>query len=248
MAHSPVLLFHIVAGTLAAPFGIAALVLPKTSRGHRAAGRWFVWVMIGLGLSGAYLGFAKNQLVNGLMGLFLLDLVLTASWTADGRAGSRSAWDWGALFVSVAVGTAFVVLGFAAVASPTGLVQGNPAAPHFVFGVFALLCAVGDLRMIRRGGLSGGRRIARHLWRMCFALFIAAASLFLVRAQLFPEILRRTHALVVLSFLPLVVMLFWLLRIRLTKAFGGFGRGRGSLVGRPLVASAALPAGARGPA
>ena len=28
---------------------------------------------------------------------------------------------------------------------------------------------------------AGGPRLARHLWRMCFALFIAAGSLFSIR-------------------------------------------------------------------
>jgi hypothetical protein len=36
-----------------------------------------------------------------------------------------------------------------------------------------LLAAAGDLRMLLRGGLFGAQRIARHLWRMCFGLFIA---------------------------------------------------------------------------
>lgn len=30
--------------------------------------------------------------------------------------------------------------------------------------------------MIRAGGIRGTRRLARHLWRMCFGLFIASGS------------------------------------------------------------------------
>jgi hypothetical protein len=41
-----------------------------------------------------------------------------------------------------------------------------------------LLAAAGDLRMLVRGGLFGAKRIARHLWRMCFGLFIASGSFF----------------------------------------------------------------------
>jgi hypothetical protein len=33
--------------------------------------------------------------------------------------------------------------------------------------------------MLARGGVLGAKRIARHLWRMCFGLFIAAGSFFL---------------------------------------------------------------------
>jgi hypothetical protein len=83
----------------------------------------------------------------------------------------------------------------------------------------AVLAAIGDVRLLMRGGISGAGRIARHLWRMCFALFIAAASIFLARQQLFPALLRKTGALVFLSVLPLVLMVFWLLRVRFTSAF-----------------------------
>ena len=73
--------------------------------------------------------------------------------------------------------------------------------------------------MLVRGGVSGTQRIARHLWRMCFALFIAAASIFLARQHLFPDLLRRTGVLVFLSVLPLLLMIFWLIRVRFKNAF-----------------------------
>jgi hypothetical protein len=73
--------------------------------------------------------------------------------------------------------------------------------------------------MLLRGGISGTQRIARHLWRMCFGLFIASGSVFLARQHLFPAILRTTGVLVFLSVAPLLLMIFWLLRVRFTKAF-----------------------------
>jgi hypothetical protein len=42
-----------------------------------------------------------------------------------------------------------------------------------------MLPSAGDARMLARGGVLGAKRIARHLWRMCFGLFIAAGSFFL---------------------------------------------------------------------
>jgi hypothetical protein len=86
-------------------------------------------------------------------------------------------------------------------------------------GSVALLAATGDVRMLVRRGISGTQRIARHLWRMCFALFIAASSIFLARQQIFPALMRKTGALFLLSFLPLILMIFWLVRVRITKAY-----------------------------
>ena len=43
---------------------------------------------------------------------------------------------------------------------------------YFFLGSIALLAAVGDVRMLVRGGISGTQRLMRHFWRMCFALFL----------------------------------------------------------------------------
>jgi hypothetical protein len=86
-------------------------------------------------------------------------------------------------------------------------------------GTVATLAAIGDIRMLLRRGIAGTQRIARHLWRMCFALFIAAGSIFLARQHLFPAFMRKTGALYFLSFLPLLLMIFWLIRVRVVNAY-----------------------------
>jgi hypothetical protein len=53
---------------------------------------------------------------------------------------------------------------------------------------------------------------------MCFTLFIASASIFLARQHLFPAILRKTGVLMLLSLAPLLLMIFWLIRVRFTNA------------------------------
>ena len=61
----------------------------------------------------------------------------------------------------------------------TGLRRGRPeAAPSFIFGIVGLLAATGDIRVLRGRVMQGTRRIARHLWRLCFAMWVAAASFF----------------------------------------------------------------------
>jgi hypothetical protein len=103
--------------------------------------------------------------------------------------------------------------------------NGRPeAAPSFIFGVMALLAAAGDLRMLRARGVNGARRIARHLWRMCFAMWIAAASFFWGRPRRVPEVLRIPALLAVAVLLPIAVMLLWLWRIRVRRTFAGMNR------------------------
>jgi hypothetical protein len=74
-----------------------------------------------------------------------------------------------------------------------------------------------DLRFIVRGTLSASQRIARHLWRMCFAFFIATGSFFLGQQDVLPQALRGSPILLVLAFAPFALMLFWLARVRFSR-------------------------------
>ena len=215
---SPLLVLHIIAGTLGMLSGFVAVFLLKGSRRHGLAGNVFVIAMLSLSASGVYLALMKSQPGNVLGGTLTFYLVATAWLTARRKEGAPGIFDWGALLLILLVGAIEVTCGFEALASQTGLKYGYPPGPYFFMGSVALLAATGDIRMIVRRGISGTQRIARHLWRMCFALFIAAASIFLARQQLFPALMRKTGALVFLSVLPLLMMIFWLIRVRFASA------------------------------
>lgn len=219
MQLSPILLFHICGGTLGVLSGMIAIFLRKGSHRHALAGKVFVISMLVLGISGAYMAVMKWQPGNILGGIFTCYLVAT-SWTAaKHKQVSTGIFDWGALVLILVLTAVELVLGIEAAASPTGMKYGYPPGPYFFIGSVALIALAGDIRMLLRHRISGTQRITRHLWRMCFAFFVASASIFLARAHLFPAFIRRTGTLYLLSFLPLVLMVFWLIRIRFTKAF-----------------------------
>ena len=79
------------------------------------------------------------------------------------------------------------------------------------------MAATGELNVILRGSISGAARIARHLWRMCFSLFIASGSFFLGQQQVFPKWLQGSSVLLIIALSPLAVMVIWLIRVRLTN-------------------------------
>jgi hypothetical protein len=90
----------------------------------------------------------------------------------------------------------------------------------FFMGSVLLLAAVGDLRLVRRGGVFGPQRIVRHLWRMYLGLFIASGSFFLGQGnKIFPSIFQESNLLFVPAFLPLVLLVFWVFRVRLANAY-----------------------------
>lgn len=65
--------------------------------------------------------------------------------------------------------------------------------------------------------MTASQRLSRHLWRMCFALFVATGSFFIGQQDVMPAVVRGSPFLFVLGFAPLGIMLFWLVRIRLAK-------------------------------
>jgi hypothetical protein len=220
---TPLLFLHIVAGTLGMLSGFVAVFLRKGSRRHGIVGNVFVVAMLCLSSTGTILAIMKSQPGNILGGAVTFYFVATAWLTARRRDGTpgvvgRSA-DWGALLVVLGLAGVELTWGLQAALSPTGMKYDYPPGPFFFMGSVAALAAVGDIRMLVRGGISGTQRVARHLWRMCFALFVAAGSIFLARQHLFPAFMRKTGMLLFLSFLPLLLMIFWLIRVRFTQGY-----------------------------
>jgi hypothetical protein len=219
MRPSPLLLFHICSGIVALLSGTAALCLRKGSHRHVIAGNIFVISMLALSTTGISMGLVKRHLLNVAMGALAFYLVATAWVTGRRTSVEAGFFDWGALPVPVAVGSILVTFGIAVANRPGQMKHGYPAAVYLIYGSVALLFAAGDIRMLKGGGLLGARRIARHLSRMCYALFIAATSIFQGEQQVFPEALRRAGLLFLPSIIPLIVMIFWLFRIRRTSAY-----------------------------
>jgi uncharacterized membrane protein len=234
---SPILGFHISAGILSLLSGAGALSFRKGSRRHRASGHVFVLSMFGLSASGAWLGFMKHQVLNGLMGVLTFYLVTTAWLTARRGAGKAGIFDVAALILPLAVGVGLASYGFAAANSRMGTKDGYPAEAYFVFASLALLFAAGDIRLLVLGGIAGAHRIARHVFRTCFALFIATGSFFLGQQQVFPAALRKTNVLFVPGFLPLILMIFWLFRVRFTNAYKAMSMPRGDVAYFPVTRS-----------
>src|SRR5262249_40583510 len=145
--------------------------------------------------------------------------LLATAWMAAKRERKTGALDWLGLFVALAIAATEITFGVQAATSPTGMRFDYPPGPYFFMGTVSLLASTGDVRMLAGRGIAGTQRIARHLWRMCFALFIASGSVFLARQHLFPQFMRKTGMLLLLSFLPLLLMIFWLIRVRYANAF-----------------------------
>jgi uncharacterized membrane protein len=213
MLYSPLLPFHISAGILGILSGAAALSFRKGGSRHALAGKVFVAAMLAMSSTAVYLALMKHQTSNVLGGTFAFYLVTTAWATARRKDGETSIFDRLALLIPLLVGSWLWISGLQVAFGHTKLAHGVPLGMYFFLGSVMLLAAAGDVRMLLRGGVFGPKRIVRHLWRMCFGLFIATGSFFLGQQQVFPAWLRGSPVLFIPALLPLVLLIFWLLRV-----------------------------------
>jgi uncharacterized membrane protein len=211
--HDLVLPVHVLAGMIALIVGYAALFAPKGGRLHKQTGKIFVYAMVVMGLGGSFLAAInpKGSPTNIVAGLVTFYLVSTAMLTV------RKQWRPGRFDVALAI-AAFLV---GVLALNVGMGGRPDASPAIVFGMVAILGGIGDVRVIRAGGIQGQRRIARHLWRMCLGMVVAAGSFFLGPRGRVPEIIYYPSLLPIPVLIPVVVMVFWLVRLRVKKAFRG---------------------------
>jgi uncharacterized membrane protein len=213
------LIVHIVAGSVGILSGFVALSTTKGGRLHRRSGLVFVCAMIIMALMGSMMAIVRNVApgANAPVGLLTAYLVITGFVTVrPARAASRRL-DLGLMLVVLSLAVTLFTFGFEVLASPTGKRYGMPAFPFLIFGSIALLASVGDLRLIRVGGVQtirGASRLARHLWRMSTALLIAAFSFFLGQAKVIPKPIRIVPLLMIPPLVVLGALMYWLWRVR----------------------------------
>jgi uncharacterized membrane protein len=217
---------HIVAGATSIIVGFVALFARKGAHLHRRSAMVFVSAMLTMAGSGAVMAALQPNRGNVMGGLLTFYMVSTALLTTR-RSSNRIKWlDAAALLLGLLTSTAGLTFGLSAMRSASGTLDGYPPPLYFVFGGVAFLGSLGDVRMFFQG-VPGNRRIVRHLWRMCLAMFIATASFFLGQAKVMPEAIRIVPMLAIPVLMVVIVMFYWLARVR-------FGRPR--LVLAPLTA------------
>lgn len=208
-----VLAAHIGGGLVAILAGAAAVAARKGGGRHRLAGTWFFGSMLVLGVTAAILEpFREPEPGSPLVGLIVCYFVLTSWVTARRRDGSAGWFEIGACVVALGIAAA-TLWGAMTGGSTTPVGQG----PVFALAGIFLLAGLLDLNTILRKKLTAAQRLARHLWRMCFAFFIATGSFFIGQQDVLPAAVRGSPLLLVLGFAPFAVMAFWLVRLRFPK-------------------------------
>lgn len=217
---------HIAAGGLAIVLGAVALVAKKGGNVHRRVGLLFVYAMLVMGISAAILGLRNGPADGNVMaGLMTAYFVVTALTTVRPPSPWTRRINGAALAVAVVLALAAMVGGTMAFnstqLSPGGVPLRTIGVMSFVLATVLTLAAAGDLRIMRSGARRGGARLARHLWRMCFALFIAAGSFFSIRERV-AKVLPEPFTTGLMRALPILLvfgaMFYWLWKVRGRRA------------------------------
>ena len=225
-----VLNLHVIAGTIALCAGIVALFSRKGGRTHRASGTVFFVSMLVMAVFADYLAIAiPEQIPNLFIGTFTIYLVVTAWLTVRRKEHSVGVPEKVALVVVLCLCLPFAVLSFQLATgsqpsfkSATPL-EGPVRIALYSFTFIAAMAAIGDARLVWTGGVTGARRIGRHLWRMCLGFTLAVGSAFTTGL---PRLLPKTVDVpIILLFIPqlssLVLLIFWMIRVRFTSWYKG---------------------------
>lgn len=221
---------HIGAGTVALLAGIVALSAAKGGTLHRRAGTIFVVAMLTMAIFADYLAVVRpDQLPNLLVGTFTFYLIITAWLTVSRPEGEYGLTEKIAFGAILCLFLPFAVLSFQLATGMTPFL--NSATPFrgpvliamYVFTGIIGIAVVTDLKVLLAGGIRGKARIARHLWRMCLGLAMAAGSAF---TNGFPRLLPQgMHVPLLLLFMPQFIvfgtLFFWLIRVRFTNWYDG---------------------------
>ncbi|MFA6985221.1 MAG: DUF2306 domain-containing protein [Arenimonas sp.] len=209
---------HVAAGLLALASGAVALYSAKGSTLHRKAGRVFVIAMLVMTSSAVLIAaFLRPNPVNVVAGTLTFYLVSTGLLTVLRPVERMRGLAAGFMLMALAASGFALALAFEAMHSPTGTVGHVPPQPLFMFGAVGAIAALGDARMLWAGSIQGASRLARHLWRMSFAMWIATASFFLGQADVFPDAIRKSGLLAIPVLLVLALLVYWLARVLLKR-------------------------------
>ncbi len=201
---------HIVAGSLALIAGMIALFARKGAIWHCRSGLVFAIAMLVMTSTGAVMAALKPERISILAGVLTFYLVCTGVLAVrkpvEESRGALTAF----MLVAFAVAIAGYAIGFDVRANPR---MAGSAPLFFVFASVAFAAALLDARLLWAGALQGAHRLARHLWRMGFALLIANASFFLGQAKLLPAPMRNFALLSIPVLTVLLMTVFWLVRV-----------------------------------
>jgi len=217
---------HIGGGFVALIAGTIAIFASKGGPTHRRAGKLFFIAMLVMATFAIYLGIVVPDRVNIFIAAFATYLIATAWLTVRRKEGTIGLGERIGFLVALLLCAPFVILsiqlaaGLPPLFKSTVPLEGPVLIAIYGFTTVLLVAVLSDAKVLVAGGISGAPRIARHLWRSCVGMTLAAGSAFTNGfARLLPGHYHVPLAFFLPQFVPLVLLIFWMIRVRFTDRF-----------------------------
>jgi uncharacterized membrane protein len=215
---TPLLVAHIVSGFMALLSGLVAMASRKGGDGlHARAGNAFFIAMSAMAISAAILTAWEPDRLSLGAAVWAFYLVHTSRHAARAKGGTLGSPTWGLMAIGLAASILFLHGGLMAQLAQDGAFEGSGPTGYFIFGTAATTSLVLDFNLRLRGRLSPRQRIARHLWRMLVAYFLAVTSLFLGQQDDVFPFMAGSPILLLPTLLTLGFLVFWIMRVRFAR-------------------------------
>lgn len=219
---APLLVAHIAMGAAALVSGLVAMASRKGATGlHERSGQIYFGTMIGMAASAVLLTSWEPDRLSMTAGIWTIYLVLTSWSAARSKQGVAGPIEKASLPLALLATALFLDGGIAAYRAPYGNFQGMSHVGFWVFGGLAALSVIFDLHLFWRGKLNPRQRVARHLWRMVAAYFLAATSLFLGQQDDVFPFMQGSPILLLPSLATLAYLAYWAVRVRFVRNWMG---------------------------
>jgi hypothetical protein len=203
---------HMTAGGLAIILGFIDLFATKGAPIHRRIGNGFVAAMLTLAITGVGIAASKGDIGTVIGGSLATYLVSTGMITVQPATVA-----WRRVLIAMSV-VGIAVGGLSLVRLVIAFPRTGAVIGYSLFATAAILSVRGDIRVLRGGPPTGARRLTRHLWRMCMALWFATASFFLGPRRrvemMLPDAIVITPVVVAPVLVVVLVMGYWIWRLR----------------------------------
>jgi hypothetical protein len=175
--------------------------------------------MLVMAIFAAWLAIAIPGQISNLLGAILTFYLVATGWlTVRQKQRTVGRAEKFALAASLCLCVGLGGLSIAAAVGAVPGVKGQLLFATYIVTAIAAVAAAGDARLVLQGAIDGTPRVARHLWRMLTALFLSFGSGFgNGLARLLPGPFHGPPPLFLAPMLlPLGLLIFWMVRVRLT--------------------------------
>ncbi|MBD1581137.1 hypothetical protein [Pseudoalteromonas sp. S16_S37] len=213
MVQSAVLYSHIFFGAIAVIAGYIALFTSKGKARHIQSGNWFVITMVLMAIPGIVIAYMMPMIITAIAGFFTIYLVLSGVGVFKFAHARRGCLNLALCIGAFVIGLYSLLCGYWATQSQSGFYQGVTLEPYIMFGVLPIISALLDIRYMLVQTLTSTVRLTRHVWRMCFALFIAVGSFVGQGLKSAPDAIGSFVLVEYADVIILLTMLYWLVRV-----------------------------------